>query len=562
VTRFGNRVARYTEILKILAEEGILTGGRQSEPDADIAEGAPTDAPTADAAYAASVRRAFERLGPAFIKVGQILATRRDLIGPVLADELSHLKDDVPTLPFEEIREMAEESLGDSVDALYAEFDTEPIASASIAQVYAATTKSGQAVVVKIQRPGVTETMEIDLEIINGLASSLANHRDWAREAGVPDVVAGLTSIVRAELDYSREADSITKLREAFAEDEHAYFPEVFPELSGTRVLTIERLDGVPASDSKGLDEAGVDRREFVRHGVDTYLEQFFDIGFFHADPHEGNLFALSGGKVGFVDFGRMGQLTPREQDLTAQFVMALATHDAQAATDALVALTRPPIGFPTLDLQRQIERVMDAYSRAASEGESGLGGAFNAILDVMLLFRLRMPANVILLMTTVGILDGVARSLSPGFDVLAAVKQRADTLGSDMLEPDFMKSTMLRMVQRYWRLFDELPVTVTRTLRRASDGEFQVAVRPVDYDPLLDRIEALVNRLAFAIIAAAFIGSWTLLVVSRSRDEWALAAASVITLLSLVALVIWWWRSRVERQQRQAEQKRRERMR
>jgi ubiquinone biosynthesis protein len=509
----ARRAARYREIVGILWEERVLnllkdSGLAEHAPaeltDERIAELEATD--VGKLPHEVRVRLAIERLGPAFVKVAQLLSTRRDLISPALADELAKLQDDVPTLPFEEIRPLMEEELGGPIEERFASFDTEPMAAASIAQVYRATLKDGSAVVVKVQRPNVAETMAVDLDIMLTQAHWAARHTDWGSQLDVVEVVEELVNALRSELDYQNEARSLDYFRNAFADGAEVCFPAVHWELTTPRIITMDVLEGIRGTQLDDLDSGAVDRLQVARNGTACYFKQIFELGRYHADPHLGNVFVMPDGKVGFVDVGRVGCISPRNRNLTFQLLMALMNGDEVVLTETLIAMTGAESAVDIAGLQRDVAHICSAYSAAESTGSS-LQPAEQEMFDVLRRRRLALPGQIVMLLTVLGVLEGVAAKLSAGaFQVTEAIRPFAEKMLPQEFGPEHVKEYMSRWLLRSASLVEELPVSAARALRRAGEGEFQVAVRPDDFDRFMDRAGAIVNRLCAALILSAFI--------------------------------------------------------
>ena len=365
-SRGAQRRARYREIAKVLWEERVLNLMRGS----DLEEHAPspvdddghaeahgeaaTQVRERDLPRAVRIRHALERLGPAFVKMGQLLATRRDLVAPDLSAELAKLQDDVPTLPWEEMRPRIEAELGAPVEELFATFDREPLAAASIGQVYRATLDDGTPVAVKVQRPGVTETMEIDLEILVEQAHRLEAHTQWGRDFDIGALAREFADVLRSELDYTHEGRALDRFRAAFADTPEVTFPAVYWDHTTSRVLTMDFVDGVPATKLESGDVPGVDRAAVVDTGVKCYMRQIFELGYYHADPHAGNIFALGDGRIAFVDFGRVAAISERNRDATFDMLLAVFSDDPAQATEAVLAMTGMPphVDVATMEME------------------------------------------------------------------------------------------------------------------------------------------------------------------------------------------------------------------
>jgi ubiquinone biosynthesis protein len=507
---------------------------------------------------AVRIRHALERLGPAFIKAGQILATRRDLVTPDLAEELSKLQDDVPTLPWEEIKARIEAELGRPVEELFATFDPVPLAAASIGQVYSATLPDGTPVAVKVQRPGVTATMDIDLEILIDQANRLAAHTQWGKDFDVASLADEFAAILRSELDYRHEGRALERFRAAFADDKDVLFPAVYWDHSTEYVLTMDFVDGVPATKLEGEEVDGVSGERLVKVGVGCYFQQIFEMGFYHADPHAGNLFALPDGRVAFVDFGRTASISQRNRDAVFDMLLAVFDDDVRGATEAVLAMCGTPPHADIAQLEVELGQIMAAYRRSQTMG-GGLDDLVQKLLTMMREHQLHLPTELTVLLTTLGMVDGVAGQIDPAYRLVDVAKPFAKKLLPEQFGPERVIRASLRSVRAYGRLIDELPVQVTRVLRRAGEGEFRVSVRPTGFEQVMERLQAGFTLLAYALIVSALIIGSSIL-VSRpglTRPEAVgyrvvlfAAIASVIVLLTRMARAEW----RRRRAQRRAD--------
>ncbi|MGD8486529.1 MAG: AarF/UbiB family protein [Chloroflexota bacterium] len=535
----GERVDRYQEIAGILMEERLYellkpgTLDRLFVGSAPGAEAGPTEADPIEA----RIRRALERLGPAFIKAGQLAATRRDLVAPALVAELEKLQDDVPAVPYEQIVERIEEELGAPPDELYATFETEPLAAASIGQVHRATLPDGRRVVVKVQRPGVTEQMAVDLDIMERQSRTAGKRLAIARDLDVPGVTSRFLEALRSELDYLREGQHMELFRGRFEEGGEVAIPWVDWERTTSRVLTMEELDGIPGTRTDEMDEAGVDRAALVQGGVNAYFVQIFEIGSFHSDPHQGNLFAMSDGRVGFVDFGRVSTISDRDRERAMELVSALMDSDEVRATEVLIETTRADPSIDRAALQTEVADLIDAFTSKGANA-IGLDGVFERMFGMIRRYGLQMPDSLAMLFITMGTLEGVASTLDPDFDFVTSAKPMVEQLLPQRWGRQRLERAARRSGFRYFRLIEDFPFLADLVLRRAGTGEFKVAVRPTETDQLVDRLDGIADKLSWAVILAALIlGTAILLAQSDTIPDPLVVIIEIVAILAIVTV-------------------------
>lgn len=558
-SRGARRRARYREIAKVLWEERILSALKGSgleehaPPEAAHGEGEPTTREK-DLPSAVRIRHAFERLGPAFIKIGQILATRRDLVPPDLAAELAKLQDDVPTVPWPEMRARIELELGGAVAELFAEFDETPIAAASIGQVYRATLADGTPVAVKVQRPNVTETMELDLEILVEQAHRVQAHTQWGKDFDAAGLAEEFAAVLRSELDYTHEGRALDRFNAAFEDTPEVHFPAVYWDHSTNRVLTMDFVAGVPATRLENGEYPGIDSARVVEVGVACYFRQIFEMGYYHADPHAGNIFALEDGSIEFVDFGRVATISERNRDAVFDMLLAVFDDDPTGATEAVLTMTGTPPHVNISALEIELAAIMNQYRRAQMSG-GGLDDLVQRLLTMMREHGLHLPTELTVLLTTLGMVDGTASQIDPDFRLVDAAKPFAKKMIPQQFGPEKIFKATLRSGRAYARFFDQLPLQLTRVLRRASEGEFRISIRPTDFKPIMDRLEAGFTRLAYALIIAALIIGFSFL-VSRPDLSRAEQVGYRVVLFAALASVAWFLFSlaRVELRKRREE--------
>ncbi len=540
---------RHRQIATVLAEEGLfatldVTGLGKLAPSrarrasrGTATPGSPGDPLTTEQ----HVRRALERLGPTFIKAGQAVATRIDVIPPELARELRKLQDEVPAEPFETVKAVIEADFETPLQELFATFDPEPAAAASLGQVHWATLDDGTRVAVKVQRPAARRQVEVDIDIALTQARWVAERTDLFGDLDLVAIAEEFACAVRDELDYLKEAGNADRLWRAFRDDHTVAFPRVYWERTTGRVLTLDRLDGVSMNRVDLLDEGGFDRSELARRGISCYLRQMFELGFFHADPHPGNYLALPDGRVGFTDFGRVGRISDASRDRFVDLVWAAVNRDPQLATDTLVAVSGN-LDVDERELHREVSRLIGKY-HGVELGRIEFGELMTETLGLIRGYRLGVPSDFALLLGTLVVLEGVGTMLDPGFDFATNAKPFADRVVADRLRPEAVFGRATNSWRRAVRLIDAIPDTADRVLRRLAHGEATINIRPTGYRVLLDELHELVNRLAFALVVAALVIGFSTLLGQTGVPSWARTVGEVGLVLAFV-VTLWFFGS------------------
>jgi len=376
------------------------------------------------------LRRALEELGPTFIKLGQVLSTRPDLVSPEYEAALAVLQDAAPTVPTHDIVDAIERAFGQRLDQLFRSFDPAPIAAASIGQVHAATLPDGTEVVVKVRRPGVVEQIALDLELLDRLAAVAARRSSVARRYDPVGLAREFDSTLTAELDYQREGHNAERIAGNFA-DHDIHVPRVFWDLTRDAVITEERIRGTKVDDVRALDDAGLDRAKIARTLADAYLSMVFVHGFFHADPHPGNVFVETDGRVAFVDFGMVGSVTARTGHALGAILVALVGMDAANMADGLLRLDIACDDIDRVAFERDLARFLDQYARLPLS-DLHLGPLIADVMRVVRQHRLRLPSDLALLLKTVMMCEGLAAQLDPTFELIPHLLPYAARLASD----------------------------------------------------------------------------------------------------------------------------------
>lgn len=456
--RRAQRVRRYAQITRIAARHGLgssLGGG-------DDGQQSKGSVPTAR-----RLRLALEECGGMFVKMGQVLATRSDLVSPAVASELSHLQDDVRTVDREQIAGLLVTELEAQVDEVFAHFEWEPVAAASIGQAHRARLHDGQEVIVKVQRPGIAESINRDLDVLEELAKAVESRTSWGSEYRVRELVSEFANTLRDELDFRTEGRKAIEVRSNLAADSRIRIPRVFEKLSTDRVLVMEWLDGVSARDITAIDDMGFDRHALADELLRTMMHQMLVEGRFHADPHPGNVMILSDGRIGLIDWGATGVIAPIELASVRDVMFGVATNDAELLRQATlqVATFRQPVDDD--ELERALSRFM---SRHLGPGSQPGAEMFNELLMLLFTFGISLPAELSTFFRALVTLDGTLMTLSPGYKTI----EEAEVVARDWMRGSFTPDSLEQMARQ--ELFKLAPML--RRLPRQLDRMLQTAQR------------------------------------------------------------------------------------
>ena len=466
------------------------------------------------------LRMALEEMGTTFIKLGQILSTRADLLPAEYLIELTKLQDSAPPVAFELVQEALVQELGQPLEMAFAFFDPKPLAAASIGQAHAARLHDGTDVVVKIRRPGVLEQVEEDLEILKRLAASAARHWRFANRYDLPGLAQEFSDTLRSELDYLREGQSAEAFATNFGDDPKIHIPRIFWDTTTTRVLTLERIRGTKINDLAALDKQGIDRSALAEYATRVTLKMVCDDGFFHADPHPGNFFIEADGRIGLIDFGMVGKVDERTQELLADLLLGISREDAERLVDVFLELgvTRERVNRDFL--RRDVEHLLETYWGRALK-EVRIGQLLNEVFTVMRNHHLHLPANLALLLKTVIMIEGLGTHLDPDFQLASVLAPYTERLVFRQYLPSRWIPRLGRASIEMARVSAEMPHQLRRLLTSIEQDHLQVGMRPEGFDPLIDRFERISNRIVLSLIAAAFINGLAVLLSAYRPPGW-----------------------------------------
>ncbi|MFZ3482256.1 ABC1 kinase family protein [Sphingomonas sp. 3-13AW] len=440
-------------------------------------------------------RLALEALGPTFVKLGQILATRGDLLAPDWIAELEQLHSQAPTLPFETLRSAVEEALGQPPETAFAEFDPQPLAAASMAQVHRATLKDGRAVVLKIRRPGIRPRMEADLRLIAQLAAVAESASAEVRRFAPAAMMRQLAEAVLEELDFTGEGRNADRLRADFADEPRVVVPEIHWAFTSETLLVMDYVEGVPPRDGATLRAAGIDPAEIAALGADVVLDMVLVNGRFHADPHPGNLLCLPGNRLALLDLGMIGHVSPRRREEFLGFVQSLIGADPAALADVLAGWSTAP------DVPRErIQRAADRLIARHGGGRVVLSALVGDFLPLMRDEGMTMPPDLLLIFKAMATIDGVLTAIEPDFDLSAAMQRSSLRIAQARLSPEHWLPTIQALAWELSKIGNDTPRLLRAAIRRLEAMPTQ---------PARDTgaaIEAAGRWIASAVVAGAIV--------------------------------------------------------
>ncbi len=497
---------RYRRIVTVLARHGfgsileiLQIHRRLSLPQRLLKQKAPDQIRPA-----AHLRLALEELGPTFVKLGQILSTRPDLLPPEYIHELSKLQDTVPPVPWEEVRALIQEELEQPPEQVFAHLDPTPMAAASLAQVHPAVLPDGSEVVIKVQRPHIQETINDDLEILADMAL-LAKNTALNDLVDPIAVVEDFAFILRNELDYRREGRNADRFRESFASEPTLYIPTVYWQFTTNRVLVLERLHGIKINNIAAIDEADYDRHRIALHSARIIVKEVLEDGFFHADPHPGNFVVMPDEVIGAMDFGMVGYLRKRDRLNLIRLYSVSVMLDADGVVDQLTRMGAAETDVDKPGLARAISRLLGKYNGMPLK-DIRAGEVVEEIMPIAYRFHLSLPSDLWLLGKTLAMLEGTGLQLDPDFDIFTISEPFIKRLLAQQFIPDHSwGQTVLGTTTSWLDFMTNLPITGNRLLQKAEEGSlFQLHLR--DEDHILDRLDRMLTRVALSILIAGLI--------------------------------------------------------
>lgn len=485
------------------------------------------------------LRRAFEELGASFVKLGQLLSTRADLVPPEVLRELSRLQDGVAPIPSEKAVAVIEGELGQPIENVFAEFEMDPLAAASVAQVHRARLHTGEMVVVKVQRPGVREQIKTDLEILERLAH-LVKHRARLELIDPVELVDEFSRQIWRELDFINEGGHIDRFQDHFKDDPTIKIPKVYWDYTTEQLLVMEWIDGVKVLDAERLQEIGIDRKTVARKGAEAFLRQVLIHGYFHGDPHPGNVFILPGNRIAYIDFGVVGRLSDEAKDHLADLFLGIIRRDVERVIRGMMMLGAVDDQIDRRRLRTDVADLVDRhYGKPLKEIKAAT--IFNDALAVARRHRIRLPADLFLLGRALLTVEGMGERLDPDFNVVEIAEPFARELFRRRYDPREVAKRAVNDAGEYIEIFARMPHRIDRLLDQAERGRLMIRFRHEGLENLLNQLDLVSNRLSLAAVIASLVIGSSLVIQSNFGPYIAgYPAIGVIGYLTAFLLGIW----------------------
>ena len=459
------------------------------------------------------IRMAIEELGPTFIKFGQLLSNRTDLVPPELITELVKLQDFVPPFPEEKVRKVLRKELKKPLDTLFLDFQTAPVASASIAQVHRAVLPTGQEVAVKIQRPGIERQIDIDLEILAALAKRIEKYIPDTRYLDPSGLVEEFRVQLKIELNFKRELLHIQKFENIFrGKTNKIRVPETYADYCTRRVLTMDFIEGTKVSTLKEQKAMSYDAKLIAQRIADLMMEQMFIHGFFHADPHPGNILIQENNVVCFLDFGMMGRVRPKEKEALTFMLLGMVNRDAEKVTKALLQITRRTVQINLEELEVRVYDLLEEYIDLSLD-DFDIGAMFMDLVTLLRNYGLIIPSNLLLLIKAIIAVEGIGLYLYPKFNLIRLFKPFSRRLIMEQFQPKRVVNELYELGLSYKALAEDFPKDMREILRQTRKGQLKMSFRIIGMESVRRTIDRVGYRLIYGLVLAALLVSSSLVI-------------------------------------------------
>ena len=489
------------------------------------------------------IRLALEELGPTFVKFGQVISTRPDLVPADVIEELKELRENVPPFDSKQAIGLVERQLGQSIKAAFAEFEAEPLAAGSLAQVHRARHRNGDEVAVKILRPNIREDIERDLSLMHELAVLIDRYIPEARVFDPLGLVNHFSRTVRREFNLSREARTLEEFERLFRRDATLYVPRVYRELSAEGVVTMEFVGGLRADDPRELQSAGINSSAVAANGARIFLRQAFELGVFHGDPHPGNMRVMADGSLCLLDYGMIGLLEENMRDRLIDLLVSIVKRDASTAVRVIqeVGQTGEDVDLPLL--RADVRDFIDTYY-GVELNRLNVGQLLSDFISLLVTHGIRVPGDLMLLIRALVTLEGVGRSLDPEFNLAAVLQPFVESAIKQRYSPGRIATDFVRELKVFGELAHQVPRSLGRTLEKLSNDDLRIQLEHRHIERLINEVDRSSNRIVISLILAALIVASALILRSGVNEWWLSVPVYVVSSLLGIWLIYGVFRS------------------
>ncbi len=461
--------------------------------------------PTGKMTTAQKVVMMLQELGPTFVKLGQVLSTRPDLIPEDYIEELKKLQDNVAPFSFKEAKNQIEEDLGDNTDHIFLSIEEKPLAAASIGQVHRAVLKNGQEVVVKVRRPGIDKIITADLEIMLNLARLAEKHIPEVRIYDPVGKIEEFADAMHKELDFTREGFNIDKFRQNFEGDETIYVPKVFWEATAQKVLTIEYIKGYKVTELDEITNNNLDRKQIAVNGAKAMMKQIFIHGFFHADPHPGNIIIRPDGKIVFIDFGIVGRIDKYTKNKLADLIIGIINKDTKKIIGVLLELSQVEQELNISEIELDVEDLLDRYYGKDLKNID-MSKLLSEVFAIVAKYKIILPSNFTLLLKSLITIEGVGLELDPDFNIFETAKPFVDKMLRERYNPQHLLKTAVSTLQEFNKSVMLIPKLLNGLYQRTKIDSMKIDFDTRGTSKVISELNKMVNRLVFSLIVASLI--------------------------------------------------------
>jgi ubiquinone biosynthesis protein len=466
------------------------------------------------------IRLTLEELGPTFIKFGQVMSTRPDLIPRDVIEELAHLQEQVPPFPSEQAARAVEEELHRPVDELFAEFDRQPLAAGSLGQVHRARHHDGTPLAVKIRRPNVSREVERDLSLMQDLAALAVRRLPGVEVFDPVGLVNQFARTIRREMNFRREGRTIQEFARLFKTDATLYVPRVYDDLMTEAVLTMEFIDGCRADDAAALRSLPITPRQLAANGAHIYMRMAFEFGLFHGDPHPGNIRVAGDGAIALIDYGMVGTLGEEKREQLVDLFCAIAKHDVDRAVDLVQEMGHPSRAIDDMLLRADVQDFVETYYGVPLE-QLKVGNLLNDFITILVNHGLRCPADFMLLIRAIVTLEGVGRSIDPHFNLAGELAPFVEKLVKQRYDPRRMLERTLSDARRVLSAVHDIPLSMGSVLEKLGNNDLRIQLEHQKLDEFVNEFDRSSNRVVVGLITASLIVASALVIRSGLTSPW-----------------------------------------